>query len=246
MSRITNWASDTQRPLIGGWALLGPSTAAALALSEADWVGVDAQHGSFDAAAVEQALRLIEPGRDVLVRVPVSSPEWIGRALDAGARGVIVPMVETGADAEEAVRLSRYPGVGDRSWGPFVGRWGRPVTGPEEANASIVCAVMVENRRGLENVDAIASTTGVDMIFVGPFDLSLALGTDVDDLLEQGVDGPLGVIVEACRKYDVIPGAFAGNRARVAALSAIGFRVLAGGEDIELLKAAASAMVTSR
>jgi 4-hydroxy-2-oxoheptanedioate aldolase len=161
--------------------------------------------------------------------------------LDAGARGVIVPMVETAADAEAAARACRYPPNGSRSWGQMVGNWGRPEVDPNTSNANVICAVMVENDTGLANVDAIAATEGVDMIYVGPFDLSIALGTTVDDLLSVGRGGPIGKILDACERHGVVPGAFAGTEVRARRLAELGFVVLAVGTDAGLLKDASNA-----
>jgi 4-hydroxy-2-oxoheptanedioate aldolase len=212
VTRITTWKQNHEGTLIGGWGLLGAATAETMSFSGLDWIGLDAQHGSFNDGSVLEALHAIPRERvDALVRVPRNDEAWIGRVLDAGARGVIVPMVETAEDAQRAASACRYPAQGTRSWGQVGGRWGRDEIDPVTSNQEVVCSVMVESETGLRNVDAIASTPGIDMIFVGPFDLSIALGTTVHELLERGAEGQLGEIVAACQKHNVIPGAFAGT-----------------------------------
>ena len=242
VNRTTDWQVKNG---LGIWSVLGPAAAESLSLGHVDWIALDAQHGCYDDLAVRETLHHIAPATDVFVRVPKNDAAWIGRALDAGARGVIVPMVEDGAQAADAARACRYPPDGQRSWGQFASHWGKPELTPAEANRHVVCAVMIETRKGLDNADAIAATPGVDMIFLGPFDLSIALGTTVDALL-QGDGGELETIVAACRRHDVIAGAFAGDPARADRLAQLGFEVLAPARDRELLTAAAEKLANQR
>lgn len=240
MSRLTEWGSNARDPLMGGWSSLGPATAEVLTLSGLDWVILDAQHGVFDDRSVVETLHIIPRGRtDVMVRVRRNDEALIGRSLDAGARGVIVPMIETAEDARRASEACRYPPQGGRSWGQFSTSWGRAEVSVEESNRTVVCGVMVENQRGLDNVDAIAAVPGVDMIFVGPYDLSIAFGIDIDELLGKGSAGALGTIVSACKRHDVIPGVFAGTVERAVTLANLGFVAIAAGTDAGLLRSAA-------
>jgi 4-hydroxy-2-oxoheptanedioate aldolase len=168
------------------------------------------------------------------VRVPSNDAAVIGRAMDAGARGVVVPMVETADQAALAAAAVRYPAAGTRSWGPFAEYWGREEVAVGEANAQAVCAVMIESRHGLDHLDEIVSTPGVDVVFVGPYDLSISLGTSLDDLC-AGRGGELEAIVSACRANDVIPGAYAGTRERTARFARLGFELIAATTDRRLL-----------
>lgn len=241
MTRLTTWTPRTDGMTRGVWCLLGANTAEALSFSEFDFIGIDAQHGLFDDAAIRETMHVIPASRkDVIARVPRNDPALIGRALDAGVRGVIVPMVETAEDAAAAASAARYPAIGSRSWGQMAPHWGGTEISVDEANARTVLSVMVENTRGLENVEAIAATPGVDMIYVGPFDLSIALGTTVDRLLSEGADGPLGRIARVCKDNDVIPGAFAGTQERAEVLAGLGFEVIATATDTALLQNAGS------
>ncbi|WP_233668185.1 aldolase/citrate lyase family protein [Arthrobacter sedimenti] len=141
------------------------------------------------------------------------------------------------ADAEAAVAAARYPPHGARSWGPLQGS--RPVHSPGSDGGHHdvpLCAVMVETADALDAVEAIASVPGVDMVFVGPFDLSLALGMDVDDLLVATGDGtPLGRIVRACSNAGILAGAYAGTPGRAVLLAAAGFSWIAATTDTALL-----------
>jgi 4-hydroxy-2-oxoheptanedioate aldolase len=239
MTKFALWG-DADAPLFGGWVQLGPESAGVMASAGFDWIALDAQHGLFDMAGILRALQTLQ-GADVFVRVPSNDPVWIGRVLDAGALGVIVPLVDTTEDARRAVEASRYPPDGGRSWGQFGRLWGGAEVPPETANRRVVCAVMIETAEGLANVDAIAAVPGVDMIFVGPFDLSLALGSTVPDTLKAGPNGPLGVIARACHSAAVVPGAFAGVPERAGIFMACGFRAIAVATDAGLIRAGAPA-----
>lgn len=189
-----------------------------------DWVCLDAQHGRWDDRGVLHALDLLqgEAGR-VLVRVRALDLGLLGRALDAGAGGVVVPLVDGVEEARAAVEAVRYPPRGRRSFGPIRAAYGEPGD-LAAADAGVRLAVMVETAPALAAVDEIAAVPGVDIVFVGPFDLSLALGTDVDALLaDDGPDGPLPRVVAACRRAGTRAGAYAGEPARARRLLELGF-----------------------
>ncbi|MBG6182268.1 4-hydroxy-2-oxoheptanedioate aldolase [Arthrobacter sp. CAN_A214] len=218
----------------GVWVTLGePRTAAELEHAGFDWLGLDAQHGHFDDRALRDSFALRRDREaTVLVRVAANDPTLIGRALDAGADGVIVPLVDTAEHAESAVAAAHYPPRGRRSWGPL--------PGTPAGSGTVVpvpfCAVMVETALAVENLDAIAATPGLDMLFVGPFDLSLALGLDVDDLLsDRSEHAPLPTIVRACRTAGIPAGAYAGSPDRTRALQEQGFAWIAVATDTGVL-----------
>ncbi|HEY0187915.1 MAG TPA: aldolase/citrate lyase family protein [Cellulomonas sp.] len=225
-------------------SLADPATVRLLAAAAPAWVVLDAQHGTWSESALLATLPTLDVAVPVLVRVADDRPAGIGRALDAGADGVVVPMVETAAQAAAAVRACRYPPEGARSWGPAAPLVARTAPGAAAANRSVRCAVMVETAAALAVVDAIAAVPGLDMVFVGPFDLGLALGRDVDDLLaDDGPGAPLPAVVTACRAAGVRAGAFAGDEARAARLVELGFTDVVVGTDTGLLLAAARATV---
>jgi 4-hydroxy-2-oxoheptanedioate aldolase len=226
----------------GVWATLGDvRMTAALEGLGFDWVGIDAQHGHHDDRSVRDILSLRrEPKATILVRVAANDPALIGRALDAGADGVIVPLVSNPAEAAAAVAAAHHPPTGTRSWGPLVGYDIDPSRPP-------LCAVMVETADALDHVEAIAATAGVDMIFVGPFDLSLGLGLELSELIADTTDSsPLQRIIAACRSAGIIAGAFAGAPERAVHLREHGFDWVAVDTDAGLLAlGAASAMAAS-
>lgn len=230
MSRLTTWSPTSG---IGVWSLLGPVAAETVSHAKPGWIGLDGQHGLYDDQAIRDALHAMTTA-DALVRVPANDAGIIGRAMDAGARGVIVPMIETAEEAARAAAAVRYPTAGTRSWGPFAEYWGRREIPVGEANSQAVCAVMIETRHGLDHLDEVVSTPGVDMVFVGPYDLAISLGTSLDDLC-AGRDGSLEAIVSACRANDVIPGAYAGTRDRTARFQQLGFELIAATTDRRLI-----------
>jgi len=226
-------------PASGVWATLGePRTTVELAGGGFDWVCLDAQHGHFDDAALRAVFSLRrDPAATVLVRVAAPDPTLIGRALDVGADGVIVPLVADAAGAEACVAAAHYPPRGTRSWGPLPGA-GRPDPARDGfRQGGPFCAVMVETADAVGEIDAIAATRDLDMVFVGPFDLSLALGRGVDELLADFDEhAPLPRIVRACERVGIRAGAYAGSPERATVLSRHGFSWIAVTTDVNVLR----------
>jgi 4-hydroxy-2-oxoheptanedioate aldolase len=178
-----------------------------------DWVCLDMQHGRYSRSEIIEVARSFPSGlAELVVRVPSCEFTAIGGALDAGARAVIVPQVESASLARQAVAASFYPPIGDRSWGQFGRIWGGTTLTAEEANSSISCAVMIESAAALLAVEEIAAVEGIGQLFVGPYDLSLSLGATVPELLDDESEGnPLTRIVQAAAAYGRTVGGFAGT-----------------------------------
>lgn len=169
------WAE--KQPAYGGW-LTENSTAALDAYAQAgfDYVGIDCQHALLDETEVARIIdRLRDAPFAVLARPSHNAAAPIGKLLDAGADGVIIPGVNTRAEAEAAISACRYPPRGTRSLGPIRAGLGRL---PEEIEARALCFLMIETKEGMANLDAIASVPGLAGIYVGPADLSIGLGMD--------------------------------------------------------------------
>lgn len=221
---------------LGVWSLLGePRTAALLEGSGFDWVLLDQQHGHFDDRSVREALALRGDRRvPLLVRPRANDAGLVGRALDAGADGVIVPLVSSAAEAEAAVAAASYPPRGIRSWGPLPGL--ERTDGPDGRPPAPFVGVMVETAEGLADVAAIARTPDLDLVFVGPFDLSQSLGTTVDALLaDRAADSPLQRVVAAARDAGVLAGAFGATVERARAFVEHGFTFVVGALDTDLV-----------
>lgn len=166
------------RAVLNAWlSLPGAMNAEAMAVQGWDSLTIDAQHGVIGFPEMVAMLQAISgSGVTPLVRVPWNSPGEIMKALDAGALGVICPMISSVAECEAFVGACRYPPAGYRSFGPTRAAI---AYGPEyatRANDQILTLAMIETAEGLESVEAIAAVAGLDGIYIGPSDLSLALG----------------------------------------------------------------------
>ncbi|HET6739004.1 MAG TPA: aldolase/citrate lyase family protein [Kribbella sp.] len=187
--------------LVGYWVTLdSPAAAERIGRLGYDYVVLDAQHGLIGYQGLMTGLLAIDAGAAIgprpsvgLVRVEANDPTPIGRALDAGATGVIVPLVDSADDVARAVRAAKYPPVGVRSFGPMRAslRIG-PV--PADSNDATVVLAMIETPLGLQNVAEICATPGLDGVYVGPSDLSLALGARFPG--DPEVNGPFEEAVE--------------------------------------------------
>jgi len=232
----------------GAWAVAGePLMAAHLTGLGFDWLCLDHQHGRFDDARTDAVLtHRRHDAVPIYVRVRSLDPGLIGRALDAGAAGVIVPLVETVEQARSAAAASRYPPVGVRSWGPNLGAPDRVPPTPAVANAEVRVWVMIETAAALENVEQIAAVPGVDGLFVGPFDLSIALGLQADAMIaDDSPTAPLRRILAAASAAGIAAGAFGGEPARGAVLASLGFTFVAIATDLGLLELGSSAALAA-
>ena len=161
----------------GGWCAAGsPFLAELIALQGFHFVGLDAQHGLFEYDSILTALMAVaRTGCTPVVRMPSGDPAAAGKVLDAGAHGIIFPMIETAEDAAAAVAACRIYPRGQRSFGPVraAQSFGRD---PGDVSDGAACIVMIETARGVENAERIAAVEGVDCIHVGPGDLAITLG----------------------------------------------------------------------
>jgi len=194
-------------PAIGCW-LSGPSsiTAEIAANVGYDFVCIDLQHGLIDYSTMLPMLQAISlANTTAAVRVPWNEPGIIGKVLDAGAMTVIVPMVNTAEEAEQAIVRGMYAPRGARSSGPTRAQ---PLEGPdyaEVANDNVLIVPMIETVEAVDNIDGILSTDGVDAIYVGPMDLGVSMGLGrgtVDPSFIEALDH----IVERCNAHGVVPG----------------------------------------
>jgi 4-hydroxy-2-oxoheptanedioate aldolase len=231
--------------LVGYWVVLdAPAMAERLARLGWDYVSLDAQHGLFGYSGMLAALTAIDAGgRSVgMVRVAANDATPIGRALDAGAAGVIVPLVNTAEDAAKAVSASRYPPVGIRSYGPMRAMLRIGPT-PAEADASVVVLAMIETPEGLDNVEAIAATPGLDGLYIGPSDLTLAVGgtTSTDPSVADAFEAALVRIRRACEDNGIAAGLHTRSGEEAAKRISEGFTVLSVAGDAQHLEAIAKA-----
>lgn len=165
---------------LGSWIQIGhPATAEILARAGFDWVCVDLEHGAIDLESTAGLFRALGDSECVPVaRLPVNDSTWIHRVLDAGARGLIIPMVKTAAEAEAAIRAAKYPPRGERGFGySRANGHGADFTAyVESANEEIAMIMQIEHKDAVANLDAILRVDGVDGVFIGPLDLSGSMG----------------------------------------------------------------------
>src|SRR5262249_8577474 len=161
-----------------GWLSVSHGfTAEVMARQGFDALCVDMQHGLTDLNSLWPMLQAISQTETVpVVRVPWNEPAVIMRALDMGAYAIIVPLINTAEEAAAAVSACRYPPVGSRSSGPLRAALYGGANYQAEANGEIVVLAMIETKEGLANLESICATPGLDGIYIGPADLSYALG----------------------------------------------------------------------
>ncbi|MGH7186311.1 MAG: HpcH/HpaI aldolase family protein, partial [Pseudomonadota bacterium] len=169
---------------------------------------VDMQHGVVDyQVGVSMLQGISTTGVIPLARVPWNDPARIMKILDAGAYGVICPMINTREQAEAMVQACKYPPRGFRSWGPVRASLYMGMDYGDRANDDVIVMPMIETAEAMKNLDEILSVPGVDAVYVGPSDLSLAFGCK--PRLDQ-TDAPVveaqQAIVQACKKHGVIAG----------------------------------------
>ena len=209
--------NEAKRRMLEGNSVLGPVVglgapliAETFSLAGCDYVIIDQQHGAWDDTNTLQAFRGIMVGSAVpLARVPRNDYYSIGRVLDQGALGVIVPMVNSAEEAEAAVYATRYPPCGGRSWGPF-GAGGYGPDYGDRANDEILLLVQIETRQATERARDILAVEGVDGCWIGPLDLARSLGADYHSPAgTPEVEAAIESVLASCRETGKIPGIFA-------------------------------------
>jgi len=230
-------------PAIGTFMALGSTLGAEqLAHLGFDWLLIDQEHGAIDAPLTQSLLQAISTTETIpLIRVPANREEWIGRALDAGAYGVIVPMVNTREDAEEAVRAARYPPVGSRGIGGSRTRLYGGADYVQRANEEILLIVELEHADAVRNAREILGVPGIDAYFIGPGDLCSSLG--LPHTWEPDYPEFWAAIDEISRvgKELGVPGGIHASPARATAMLDRGYQFIAVGFDVSFLAGAASA-----
>ena len=242
------WAEG--KPTINGWCSIGNSfTAEIMAAQGYDSVTIDGQHGALDYTSVLPMLQAMRASGTVpMVRVPWLEPGVIMKMLDAGAYGIICPMVSTAAQAAEFVSYLRYPPLGQRSFGPTRVSFSAGANYASEANGEILALAMIETEQGMANLEAIAATPGLDGLYVGPADLTLSLtggrlapGFDREE--PEMIDA-LQRIVAASKAAGIRCALHCGTPDYAARAIGWGFDMTTVSGDARLLAAAAGASVT--
>ena len=242
------WAQG--RPVLNGWLSIGnPFVAEIMAAQGYDALTVDVQHGALDygdALPMFQAMRA--SGVFPLARAPWREPGVVMKLLDAGALGVICPMVSTPEQAAEFAGFLRYPPRGQRSFGPTrVGVAHGLAAYARAANDLVLGLAMIETAEGLAQLDAIAATPGIDGLYIGPSDLAISLS---EGRLDPGMDREEPEMIDAIQairasahRHGIRAGLHCGTADYAARAVAWGFDLVTVSGDARLLAGAAGASV---
>lgn len=243
--RIVN---EAKKKMVAGEPAFGyslgygaPLVAESLAGTGIDFILLDGQHGSFGADSTIASIMAMRAGGAVpMARVTRNDYSMIGRMLDEGVLGIVIPMVDTAADAKAAADACRFPPIGTRSWG-----WGRAMNyGNDYADwidEEVFVAVQIESKLAVENAEAILATPGVDGCWMGPGDLSLSLGfrpgtPEAEEPLNRAIEK----VLEACKNTGKVPGYAGGSPAQGKQLAERGFRYITAGSDIGFILSGAA------
>ncbi|MSO55085.1 MAG: 2,4-dihydroxyhept-2-ene-1,7-dioic acid aldolase [Rhodospirillales bacterium] len=233
-----NWSQD--KAVLCGWLAIPSSfSAEVIANEDLDAVLVDTQHGMIEVQMAITMLQAISTkGPAPMVRVNWNDPAPIMKLLDAGAYGVICPMINSREECERFVKACRYPPDGYRSFGPARGLlYGGPDYF-EHANASVVTMAMIETREAMGRLDEIMSTKGLDGVYIGPSDLSIGLGhpPTLDPTAKEVLDA-IDLIYKTARKHNIVPGIHTPGGKVAKKWIDKGFRLCALSNDARLLAA---------
>ena len=234
--------------VVNGWLAIGNSfSAETMAHQGWDSLTIDLQHGMIDYQSMVPMLQALSTTDTVpVVRVPWLEPGILMKTLDAGAYGVICPMVNTREDAQNLVAWTHYAPRGTRSFGPVRATLYGGADYAQQANDTIVTFAMIETAKALDNLDDILSTPGLDAIYIGPSDLSLALGCrpvfdDVDAKAAEAIDH----ILARARAHGVVAGIHNGTPEGALARIAKGFQFVTVSSDARLMAAGAQQVVAA-
>ena len=234
------------KPVINSWLGI-PSSFSAEVMAHHGWdsLVVDMQHGMIDYQMMVTMLQGISTTETVpLVRVPWNDPAYIQKALDAGAYGIICPMINTRAEAEKLADSMRYAPLGHRSSGPIRASLYGGADYHAKANDIVVAFGMIETAEAIENLDQILSVKGLDAVYVGPSDLSISLGHNPGgDKPDEWMMVALRKVLDACKRHNVKPGLHCGAASYALKAIEMGFMFVTVGGDTRFVTTGAAAAV---
>jgi 2-keto-3-deoxy-L-rhamnonate aldolase RhmA len=232
-----------REPLGVFWMSAGsPAVIELAATAKPDAIVLDAQHGLWDRLSIEYAVAAASRHAPVLVRTADNSPVAIGQALDAGAEGVIVPLIEDQRQAAAAVSAARFPPQGGRSAGGV-----RPLSQGfvdyyAQANAGTVVGVMIETEHAVQNAAAIAGTAGIDFVLIGSGDLAISLGTFPNPDVRH--EAACRAVFDACKASDVPCAIFTNSVDAAMQRRREGYALVVVANDIDILTNGFSSAMT--
>ena len=232
--------------VVNGWlGIANGFSAETMAHQGWDSLVIDLQHGVIDYAGMVPMLQAISTTNTVpIVRVPWLEPGILMKSLDAGAYAVICPMVNSREDAEKLVAYTHYAPQGTRSFGPIRALLYGGADYAKYANETIVTFAMIETAKALENLDDILTTPGLDAVYIGPSDLSLALGcTPVFDDVDPPVAEAIDRILARAKAHGVVAGIHNGTPESALKRIAKGFQFVTISSDARLMAAGAQQVI---
>jgi 2-keto-3-deoxy-L-rhamnonate aldolase RhmA len=238
MGSLKSRLAENRSPSFGTW-ISSSSVVVVDALKDLgfDWLMIDTEHSHVNPETLAAMVAVLgTSGPAPLVRVGNVDQYLVKQALDAGAQGILVPLVSTEAQAREVVSFSKYPPDGVRGAAAAAGsRYGTKLASYlRNANAETLVGVQIETKQALDNLEAIASVEGVDLLFVGPQDLTLSLGL-LDDRSNPRVREAMRAVVEACERHHKVPGTLIINAEEKRAALDLGFRFVSLAADVRFL-----------
>lgn len=226
-------------------SLHSPEITEILASAGYDWLFIDAEHGAFNP---QQAQGLLQAAGTCpcVIRVPSDDEVWLKKALDIGAAGIIVPQVHTADQARRIVRACKYSPAGSRGVGiSRAHRYGMDFEHYiKNANKQTAIILQAESKQAVDNIAAIASVTGVDAIFIGPYDLSASLNR-IGQVKDRKVTRAIDTIVKACKAADVRLGYFGVSAGAVKPYIRKGFTLITAGVDSLFITKSARELLAS-
>jgi 2-keto-3-deoxy-L-rhamnonate aldolase RhmA len=236
-----------KKPLIGSLvSTRSPEVAEAMALCGFEWLFLDLEHSVLDVASAQNIIQAVDSKTYNVIRIPSNSSEHFNKALDTGCDGVIVPMVNSVAMAEYAVRCAKYAPVGTRGIG-LARAQGYGLQFSEylkSANERIALILQIEHKQAVEEIEEIVKVPGVDGIFIGPFDLSASMGLLGQTSAPQVVQA-IRRVREACRNAQLPYGLFAMTPELARGEIEHGAQLIVVGSDLSFLAASAKAALIS-
>ena len=235
------------KAVMNGWLVI-PSGFSAEVMAQCgfDSITVDIQHGLHDYASMVQCFQAMQAHPVTpLARVTWNEPGTLGKVLDAGAMGIICPMINTKQDAEAFVSACKYPPRGTRSNGPVRAAMYAPAGGYQgTANEETLCIPIIETKTAVDNIDAILDVEGIAGIYVGPSDLSFSMG--LPPVLDVELPQILKIfdeLLKKCAQHDIFAGIHCASGAYAARAIAMGFRMVSVLNDARMMAAHATATV---
>jgi 4-hydroxy-2-oxoheptanedioate aldolase len=247
MANAVKEAWKAGKAVVNGWLAI-PNAFSAEMYSKAGWdsVTVDMQHGVQDYLSCVACFQGIQPSGAVpMVRVPWNEPGIVGKVLDAGAMGVICPMVNTAEEARALVQYCKYPPAGTRSNGPIrAGAYGSSGNYQKTANDEILVIPMIETKTAIENIRSILDVPGIDGIYVGPSDLSFSYGKEPKlDVEDPEILAIYDMLLEETSKRGIAAGLHNGTATYANRMIKKGFKLVTIANEVGLMVQAATAAV---